>query len=162
MNIQTDTLNDLIRVLVEKHHGKCDADATEDEKQDHKEASDALFIEWAKMDEKALWLCSAIDANPIDCTEERYDFYGLTVYSVDGREYAVGNYSECDAAWNASLESYIDECIMPEIKDENLRNYFDFEKWKRDARYDGRGHSLSSYDGNEIELGGELYAYRIN
>lgn len=27
---------------------------------------------------------------------------------------------------------------------------------------DGRGHFMSSYDGNEIELGGDLYAYRLN
>lgn len=27
---------------------------------------------------------------------------------------------------------------------------------------DGRGHFLSGYDGHELELGGNLYAYRIN
>jgi len=116
----------------------------------------------AKYDEQSLWLCSAIDANPADCTTENHDFYGLTVYTVDGAEYACGTDSEADAAWDQSLESYIDDCIMPEIKDENLRNYFDCEKWKRDAKFDGRGHSLSSYDGNEIELGGGFVAFRIN
>ena len=114
------------------------------------------------MDEQSLWLCYEIDANPADCTTENHDFYGLTVYSVDGAEYAVGTDREADDAWDQSLESYIDECIMPEIKDENLRNYFDCEKWKRDAKHDGRGHSLASYDGNEIELGGGFAAFRIN
>ena len=161
MNTQTDTLNDLIRILIEKHHGKEVLDATEDEKQEHKEAGGALFVEWAKMDEKSLWLCSAIDANPIDCTEERHDFYGLTVYTVDGEEYAVGSDSECDDAWDQSLDSYLDECIYPELNG-TLANYFDNEKWKRDAKFDGRGHSLSSYNGEEIELGGDFYAYRIN
>ena len=47
--------------------------------------------------------------------------------------------------------------------------YFDEEKWKRDARYDGRGHSLSSYDGAEyyetVFFDGQnidFYIYRIN
>ena len=44
------------------------------------------------------------------------------------------------------LDSYIEECL--EIP-EHLRFYFDEEKWKDDARMDGRGHSLSSYDGHE-------------
>ena len=113
------------------------------------------------MDEQALWLCSAADANPEFCTTEKYDFYGLTVYTVDGKEYAVGTDSECEDAWDQSLDSYLEECIYPELKG-NLANYFDDEKWKRDAKFDGRGHSLSSYDGNEIELGGDFYAFRIN
>lgn len=29
--------------------------------------------------------------------------------------------------------------------------YFDSDKFKRDARIDGRGHSLSGYDGSEAE-----------
>ena len=65
------------------------------------------------------------------------------------------------------LDSYIEECITPEIDKlevGNLSAYikFDEEMWKRDARMDGRGHSLSSYDGNEEELDGGFYAFRIN
>ena len=114
------------------------------------------------MDEKSLWLCYAIDANPIDCTEERCDFYGLTIYAAEGKEYAVGTDSEADDAWDKSLDSYLEECIYPELKGTVAENYFDYEKWKRDAKFDGRGHSLSSYDGEEIELGGNFYAYRTN
>ena len=50
-----------------------------------------------------------------------------------------------------------------------MRYYFDDEKWKRDARFDGRGHSLSSYDGAEhyetVFFDGQnidFYIYRIN
>ena len=93
--------------------------------------------------------------------ETRGDLYGLTVYTVYGKEYAVGTDSECDDAWDKSLDSYLEECIYPELKG-NLAQYFDNEKWKRDAEFDGRGHSLSSYDGEEIELGGDFYAFRTN
>jgi hypothetical protein len=86
----------------------------------------------------------------------------MSVYSADGGEYAVGTDDEADSAWDQSLDSYVDDCIMPEIKDETLKRYFDVESWKSDARYDGRGNWLSSYDGDEIELGGGFYAFRIN
>ena len=41
----------------------------------------------------------------------------------------------------------------------------DEEKWKNDARHDGRGHCLSSYDGHEheVKVDGEwFYIYRVN
>jgi len=44
-------------------------------------------------------------------------------------------------------------------------NYFDEDAWKYDAKMDGRGHSLASYDGNENEetVNDETYyIYRIN
>jgi hypothetical protein len=72
--------------------------------------------------------------------------------------------SEADDRWEESLDNYLQECIYPELTG-NLQNYFDDEKWKRDARYDGRGHSLSSYDGceNEEEVNGTTYyIYRTN
>ena len=141
MNTQT-TIESLIETLAAKHN------------------MEASLLE--SMDEQALWLCSAIDANPADCTAEKHDFYGLTVYTVDGKEYAVGNDSEADDAWDKSLDSYLEDCVYPELKGTVAENYFDDEKWKRDAKFDGRGHSLSSYDRNEIELGGEFYAYRTN
>ncbi len=89
-------------------------------------------------------------------------------YSID---YMVLTDSEADEKWDESLDSYIEECIQPEIdKLEGLGDLqyyitFDEEKWKRDARMDGRGHSLSSYDGNENEetIEGEtFYIYRTN
>jgi len=140
MNTQT-TIEELKQVLVAKH--------------------DIAFNELEGVDAQALWLCSAIDANPADCVTEKWEHYGLTVYTVDGAEYAVGTDGEADDAWDQSLDSYLDECIYPELKG-MLANYFDSEKWKRDAKHDGRGHSLSSYDGNEIELGGGFVAFRIN
>ena len=78
--------------------------------------------------------------------------------------YMILTDDEADEKWEESLDSYLDECVYPELP-ETTKRYFDDEAWKRDARYDGRGHSLSTYDGNEIELniwGTWLYAYRTN
>jgi hypothetical protein len=94
-----------------------------------------------------------------NCTEvEEYD---ENDYNND---YMVLTDDEADEKWEESLENYLEECIYPELTG-NLANYFDDEKWKRDARYDGRGHSLSSYDGNENEEtanGTTYFIYRIN
>ena len=90
-----------------------------------------------------------------------YNHYGLTMLeSDDGAEYAIGTDDEADYAWDQALDSYIDECIEPELPD-SFMSYFDEEKWKRDARIDGRGHSLSSYDGCETDIG-DLVMFRIN
>ena len=99
-------------------------------------------------------------------SEGSYEHYGhIPIFSAEGGEYAVGTDEQADSAWEASLDSYIDECIMPEIKDKTLAQYFDTEAWKQDARMDGRGHSLNSYDGNEDEQevdGVTYYIYRTN
>jgi hypothetical protein len=84
-------------------------------------------------------------------------------YDEDG-DYLVLTDEEADERWEESLDSYLEECIYPELTG-NLKCYFDEDKWKQDARYDGRGHSLSSYDGHEHEekVGDEtFYIYRIN
>jgi len=92
----------------------------------------------------------------------------ITVSSYDdnlleyGRqEYLVLTDSEADERWEESLDSYIDDCIIPELPG-FAAQYFDEEKWKRDARFDGRGHCLSGYDGQEYEAAHGLFIYRIN
>jgi hypothetical protein len=113
----------------------------------------------------ALALASFLECEPDEITEERYKHYdALTILSYGSAEYAVGTDSEADEAWEASLDSYLEECIYPELP-ESMKNYFNDEAWKRDARFDGRGHSLSSYDGheNEAEVDGETYyIFRLN
>jgi len=111
-------------------------------------------------------LANYLECDAADLTLERHDHYGLAVYSIGSAEYAIGDDAEADLAWDASLDSYISDCIEPELdfdKLGSLGNYvkFDREMWLRDAKMDGRGHSLSSYDGNENEQDG-LYIYRIN
>jgi hypothetical protein len=76
--------------------------------------------------------------------------------------YMVLTDDEADEKWDEYLDNYIDECILPEIP-ETYQCYFDDEKWKRDARIDGRGHCLASYDGHENEEtveGTTFYIYR--
>lgn len=87
-------------------------------------------------------------------------------------DYRVLTDQEADEAWEESLDNYIEECITPKIDKlsegaGNLSYYITFNEktWKRDARMDGRGHSLSSYDGNENEETIEdttFYIYRTN
>lgn len=88
----------------------------------------------------------------------------VEAYEDYSNDYLVLTDDEADERWEESLDSYIDDCILPELPG-NLQNYFDSEKWKNNAKYDGRGHSLSSYDGNEYEekVNGTMYfIYRIN
>lgn len=96
-----------------------------------------------------------------DLSHENNYYYGLDVYSYGQMEYAVGTDSQCEIAEDDYLSEYINESILDEIP-ELYKSYFDEEKWKRDAKINGRGYALSNYDGNEIELDNGLFAYRIN
>ena len=80
--------------------------------------------------------------NIVEDYDNRFSYYN--------EEYLVLTDSEADDMEDQQLDNYIDECIMPEIP-EHLQNYFDDEAWKRDARMDGRGHIISTYDGCEYE-----------
>ena len=71
---------------------------------------------------------------------------------------------EAEERWEEELDSYLKECIYPNLP-EDLQFYFDDEKWKLDARLDGRGHSIARYDGEENEEtidGTTFYIYRQN
>ena len=97
------------------------------------------------------------------------DEYDTDDYNND---YLVLTDAEADDKWDEELDNYIEECIEPEIErisegQGNLSYYikFDEEMWKRDAKMDGRGHSLSRYDGHEHEEtvnGQTFYIYRQN
>lgn len=76
--------------------------------------------------------------------------YDENLFEYGSEEYLVVTDEEADELWNEDLENYIDECILHELP-ERYRQYFDREAWKSDAKYDGRGHSLNRYDGNEYE-----------
>ena len=85
-------------------------------------------------------------------------------YEADGASYRVLTEDEADEAFEAALDSVLDECILPDL-DGALQCYFDRDAWKRDASYDGRGHHLNHYDGCEDEVtvnGVDYYIYRTN
>lgn len=74
-----------------------------------------------------------------------------TPFQTCASEWLVLTDEEADEAWDESLDNYLDDCVLPEVP-EAMRNYFDVSAWKRDARMDGRGHALSSYDGGEYSV----------
>ena len=123
----------------------------------------ATYFETGSEEARKLALCESLGYDPWDVEWDSSDMmYGHgESFKVDGMEYVVLTDSEADEAWDASLDSYIEECLLPEIgSDHPLAMYFDEEKWKRDAKLDGRGHSLGHYDGceHEVKLNGEWYA----
>lgn len=79
--------------------------------------------------------------------------YNDNLFEYYNESYLVLTDDEADDAWEDELQNYIDECIMPELERNcpELSRYFDEEAWKRDARFDGRGHSLNRYDGTEYD-----------
>ena len=90
--------------------------------------------------------------------------YDENSFDVAAGSWLVLTDSEADDAHNERLEEYIDECLLPELP-AAFQGYFDREAWKRDAQHDGRGHCLSSYDGeeHEVQVNGEwFYIYRTN
>ena len=99
-----------------------------------------------------------------DREDLRISSYDENIIEYYNEEYEVLTDDEADARWEDELNNYIDECILPELPDFAAR-YFDDEAWKRDARFDGRGHSISRYDGceNEIKVNDTYYyIYRQN
>lgn len=100
----------------------------------------------------------------LDCKKSEIENVYDYTFEVNNEEYMVLTDEEADEAWEESLDSYLEECIYPELPEFTIR-YFDDEAWRRDAKYDGRGHSLNHYDGSEEEetVDGETYyIYRIN
>ena len=96
--------------------------------------------------------------------EFEINYYDDNVVEYAGGEYLVIDDYTANQLWEQSLDNYLEECIYPELSG-SLSQYFDDEKWKIDARMDGRGHSLSSYDGNEYNetVQGESFCiFRIN
>jgi hypothetical protein len=117
------------------------------------------------IDPKLLALADVLSASPLHISECRYGDNQFES-SEDPGEYLVLTDSERTEAWEQSLDSYIDECILDGGEfPEAYKQYFDREAWKRDARHDGAGHSLASYDGEErgATIDGETYyVYRVN
>jgi len=91
-----------------------------------------------------------IDDNGYTLLEDDFTVcsYDYNIIEYAGGEYLVVDEATANQLWDKSLQSYLDECVYPELP-ENIRYYFDDEKWKLDAQMDGRGHSLSTYDGSE-------------
>ena len=115
--------------------------------------TDVILFEYADDYEPVYALMEHTGDNCDECHKaiDRYDYLVLTDYEADNK-------------WDEYLENLLDDCILPDLP-ETARNYFDRESWIEDAKYDGRGHSLSSYDGSEYDEeinGTTYYIYRQN
>jgi hypothetical protein len=115
-------------------------------------------------DPKVLALAAHLEADVSAISECRH---GDSTYEseADPGEYLVLTDNEADEAFKASVESYIDECVLTEIP-EAYRGYFNAEAFIRDVELgDGRGPTLSGYDGAEQEAqidGTWYFIYRVN
>ena len=96
-----------------------------------------------------------------DIEELTYDFYGAPIFEIEGEEYAVIPASDIEYVFHQYADSIIDDVVIPELP-ENLRGYFDYEKFERDMSFDGYGQ-MSNYDGecNEYFLNDEEGCYYI-
>ena len=86
--------------------------------------------------------------------------YDDCTFEVDGETWLVCDEDEKESKWDEALDHYLDECV-----EGGNGPYFDRDAWKRDARMDGDGHCLSSYDGNVNECAagpGWHFLYRQN
>jgi hypothetical protein len=132
-----------------------------------------------------LLLCDPLDIQPLS-----YDYYGLPIFSAEGGEYAIGTDSEADEAviayikdsiWAFNASLILSMCDLPSELEDGIKELQ--EKKREDANEallalveklcglpffvtyavmaDGRGHFLSSYDGEEREEG-EFFIYRTN
>jgi hypothetical protein len=137
--------------------------------------------------------CKVLDCEPEELREEKYDHYGLKIFSCHGLEYAIGSDVEAQKAvseyikqslwafnasfilchsktgYNPELENCLKQmqgklCESANSLVEALIE--DLDEFIEDAiGADGRGHFLSSYDGNEeeIKVNNEYYyGYRLN
>jgi len=122
-----------------------------------------------------------------------YNHYGLTVLAYNGEEYAIGTEEEADAAvkeyirnsiWAFNTAFILEHCGLPFELEEAIKTFQetkyemandallaliekcgDFNEFvKKAVEADGRGHFLSTYDGEEYEIkyNGKTYCiYRI-
>jgi len=93
--------------------------------------------------------------------EECEQPYDENTFEINGNEYLVLDDSEATDLAEELIDSLLDECVLNEVPEE-LKHYFDRERFTEDCiRIDGRGHTISSYDGEEHEQG-NYYIYRTN
>lgn len=98
--------------------------------------------------EKARALAAFLEIDPENVIDEIDEQSTSNEFGANGGDYLVVTDDEADVLWDEALDSYLDDCVLPEVP-ENMQMYFDRDAWKSDARMDGRGHSLSPYDGDE-------------
>ena len=142
-----------------------------------------------QLKEKAAALAKHLGISADDVSEQICDTYGMTTFNCDGGEYAIATDSEADKAAQAdisdSLWAFNASFVLSFCKVRGERTEKAFAKMQSELcedaneivramigdempRFvsqaisaDGRGHFLSSYNGEENEQDG-FYIYRTN
>ena len=138
---------------------------------------------------EVLALARHLDCGPSELRTDKYDYYGLPVYSLGSQQYAIGDDSQADDAardyiessiWAFNADFILSECELPSELEDGLRAMQEkqcencneailslvkktcgLNSFVRSAiAADGRGHLLASYDGYEREEG-DFYIYKI-
>lgn len=126
-------------------------------------------------------LCEHDGCEPSDVSAEQHDLYGLSVFSIGNREFAIGTDDESDQACQSSIENSVwafnagfilSECDLPHQLEEAIQAWQEKEcEGANDAilslinktcglksfaesaiSADGRGHFLAGYDSEENEV----------
>jgi hypothetical protein len=140
--------------------------------------------------EKIEALAKYLECEVDDLEELTYDTWGMTTFEYGEEVYAIATDEEAeaaclenikDSAWAFNASFILEECDLPFSGEESLKQMQEksceganefilsliektcgIEQFTEDAiSADGRGHFLSSYDGEENEEG-EYFIYRIN
>jgi hypothetical protein len=135
-------------------------------------------------------LAAFLECEPGELSEDTFDHYGLAVFSLGNQQYAIGTDDEADEAcsdsigqssWAFNASFILGECGLPFELEDAIRSFQEkecegandailalihkcgnFDSFVQEAiAADGRGHFLSSYDGEENEAG-EFFVYRTN
>ena len=133
------------------------ADDTISEKQ-FERVTEALGDDWAK--KVALGLRLELTYKEV---LEEIELCRNNWYEYGSQRFLVCTDDEADEEFDNWLDSYIEECVLPEIP-EIYRSYFDSDAFKNDQEHD-RGNCLASYDGeeNEVQVDGTwYYIYQID
>lgn len=146
-------------------------------------------IDVSPEDHELLAIAKHADCEPDEVSEERFNHYGLRVFSVGRAEYAIGTDLECDEAckaytlealWAFNSEFLANYTVLTADELDSLRGDRcedcnaaivalvgdDIDELVEDAiGCDGRGHFLADYDGYEYDVrlaDTEYFIYRIN
>lgn len=111
--------------------------------------------------------CSSRIENYLEALEDALGIEWMAADSdieIDGMEFRVLTEDEREEAFTEACEQYADECLIPDLP-ASCSQYFDYEAFRHDCTFDGYGHVLNHYDGNELEAkttdGNWVYIYRV-
>ena len=112
---------------------------------------------------RILALMEHLEITVSEAIEDIKNIHSFT-YSYGNKEFLILTEKEANILWEENLDNYLEEIVLEELP-KRYREYFNETLWKQDAKMDGRGHCLSSYDGREhILIVNEItyFIYRIN